>query len=291
MKTKRIPQLQYWRALTIAGSDSGGGAGIQADLKTFGVLGCYGCSVITAITAQNTVSVDRVHPLPGEIVLAQIKSVVDDIGVDVIKIGMLHTPEIIHAVVEGIAPLVEKKVPIVVDTVMMAKNGEKLLQPQAVEALVSYIFPLTDLTTPNLPEAERLLGRSIRSPDEMEQAAFDLSLLGPKAVVLKGGHLEEDMSNDCLYISDGPEKGHHWFHARRVLTANVHGTGCTYSAAIAAYLAQGVSLTTSVSQAKDYLTRAIRAGSQVSIGAGHGPVHHFHPYWEPTLRYPAAIAC
>ncbi|OJV45299.1 MAG: bifunctional hydroxymethylpyrimidine kinase/phosphomethylpyrimidine kinase [Alphaproteobacteria bacterium 43-37] len=275
-------ELSYTRVLTIAGSDSGGGAGIQADLKTFSALGCFGMSALTAITAQNTKGVDKVYPLPSDIVEDQIKSVISDIGVDAIKIGMLHTP----AIVESVHKMISDKdivgnVPIVLDTVMMDKSGEQLLLDEAVDALKSLLFPLVTVLTPNIPEAIKLIKKKIRSPDEMEFAAKDLTTMGPKAVVLKGGHLEDDMSDDCLVMSDESGETVRWFQAKRVRTQNTHGTGCTYSAAIAAFLAKGYSIEDAVNQSKRYLTDAIYAGAKVKIGSGHGPVHHMHSYWQP----------
>ncbi|MBN9565945.1 MAG: bifunctional hydroxymethylpyrimidine kinase/phosphomethylpyrimidine kinase, partial [Alphaproteobacteria bacterium] len=257
-------ELSYTRVLTIAGSDSGGGAGIQADLKTFSALGCFGMSALTAITAQNTKGVDKVYPLPSDIVEDQIKSVISDIGVDAIKIGMLHTP----AIVESVHKMISDKdivgnVPIVLDTVMMDKSGEQLLLDEAVDALKSLLFPLVTVLTPNIPEAIKLIKKKIRSPDEMEFAAKDLTTMGPKAVVLKGGHLEDDMSDDCLVMSDESGETVRWFQAKRVRTQNTHGTGCTYSAAIAAFLAKGYSIEDAVKQSKRYLTDAIYAGSKV----------------------------
>jgi hydroxymethylpyrimidine/phosphomethylpyrimidine kinase len=242
-------------------------------------------SALTAITAQNTLGVDRIFPLPGGIVEEQINSVVTDIGVDAIKIGMLHTPEI----VESVYKLVSKReiadnIPIVLDTVMMAKSGEQLLLEEAIDALKNLLFPLATVLTPNLPEAMKLTQKQIRSPDEMEYAAKDLTTMGPKSVVLKGGHLEDDMSDDCLVVRDEKGTTVSWFQAKRIPTKNTHGTGCTYSAAITAFLAKGYSIEQSVRQSKSYLIDAIYAGSKVKIGGGYGPVHHMHPYWQPGKK-------
>nr|7R8Y_A Chain A, Phosphomethylpyrimidine Kinase [synthetic construct]7R8Y_B Chain B, Phosphomethylpyrimidine Kinase [synthetic construct] len=259
-------------ALTIAGSDSGGGAGIQADLKTFSALGVYGMSVITAVTAQNTLGVQGVHDIPPELVAAQIDAVFEDLRVDAVKTGMLSNAEIVEAVAEALRRYGVR--PLVVDPVMVAKSGDPLLAPDAVEALKERLFPLATIITPNLPEAEVLLGRPIRTEEEMEEAARRLLALGPKAVLLKGGHLEGEEAVDLL--ADG--EGIHRFSAPRVQTRNTHGTGCTLSAAIAAHLARGHDLPEAVREAKAYLTGAIKAAP--SIGHGHGPVNHFHAWWK-----------
>jgi hydroxymethylpyrimidine/phosphomethylpyrimidine kinase len=254
-------------ALTIAGSDSGGGAGIQADLKTFQALGVYGTSAITAITAQNTLGVRAVHEIPADVVGAQIDAVVEDIGVDGVKTGMLASAAIIGAVADRIRRWDLQRV-LVVDPVMVAKSGDRLLREDAVAALASELLPLAAVVTPNLPEAEVLVGRPIRTDDEVRQAARDIAALGPRAVVLKGGHRGGDMAADLLF--DGRE--FHSFAAPRVPTRAIHGTGCTFSAAIAAQLALGAGIVEAVRAAKAYLTEAIRQARP--LGAGHGPVEH-----------------
>ena len=269
----------YARALTIAGSDSGGGAGIQADLKTFSALGCYGMSVITAITAQNTREVTAVHAVPVDVVVAQMDAVLSDIGVDAVKIGMLLSAEIAAAVGETLTR--RQAGPIVLDPVMVAKGGDRLLAEAAVESLRRHVFPIADLVTPNLPEAEALLSRAIEGRDAMEKAAIDLLGLGPKAVLLKGGHLESDHSADVLvYEDEGAHLMRRWFDYPRIDTGNTHGTGCTLSSAVAAYLARGMRLEPAVERARLYIQKAIEAGAGYTLGKGHGPVHHFHALWK-----------
>lgn len=267
----------YYRVLTIAGSDSGGGAGIQADLKTFSALGCYGMSVLTALTAQNTVEVTAIHPVPTNFIAAQIDAVLTDIGSDAIKIGMLHSPAVIETVIDRLRHHQAQKV--VLDPVMVAKSGDKLLQDDAVNALKQLLVPYATLITPNLPEAAVFLGRSIAAEAEMETACQDLAKLGPKAVLLKGGHLSGSKSGDLLYLAETDQ--YFRFEALRIETRNTHGTGCTLSSAIAAYLAKGYTLNDAVSRAKTFITEAITAGVDYSLGQGHGPVHHFYKFW-PT---------
>ena len=269
----------YSRALTIAGSDSGGGAGIQADLKTFSALGCYGMSVITAITAQNTSEVTAVHAVPVDVVVAQLDAVLSDIGVDAIKIGMLLNAEIAAVVAETLARW--QAGPIVLDPVMVAKSGDRLLAEAAVTSLRRHVFPIADLVTPNLPEAEALLDRPVEGRNAMEQAAIELLGLGPKAVLLKGGHLESDQSADVLvYEDEGRHLMRRWFEYPRIETKNTHGTGCTLSSAVAAYLAHGMRLEPAVERARSYIQKAIEAGAGYELGHGHGPVHHFHAVWK-----------
>ncbi|GBC81724.1 Hydroxymethylpyrimidine/phosphomethylpyrimidine kinase [bacterium HR10] len=256
------------KALTIAGSDSGGGAGIQADLKTFTALRVYGLSVLTAITAQDTCRVAGVIEVPADFVRLQLDVVMCDIGADAAKTGMLSSPEIIEAVAEGIREhRIER---LVVDPVMRAKSGDRLLRAEAEEALVRRLLPLAYLVTPNIPEAEALVGWPIRSLEDMRNAARHIFELGPRAVLVKGGHLDSGSEAvDILY--DGRE--FHEVVAERIPTRNTHGTGCTYSAAITAYLARGEGLLEAVRRAKHYVTMAIRYG--FPIGRGHGPLNHF----------------
>ncbi len=266
----------YKRVLTIAGSDSGGGAGIQADLKSFSALGCYGMSVITALTAQNTVGVSGIHPVPPEFIARQIDAVMEDIGVDAVKIGMLHSAPVIEAVA---GRLTHHSAPnIVLDPVMVAKSGDKLLQDEAIEALKTVLIPMVTIITPNLPEAAVLMGESVDTEPQMERAGRLLSDLGPEAVLVKGGHMQQENSLDILYLRAGDE--FHRLAARRVETGNTHGTGCTLSSAIAAYLAQGYDLPEAVRRAKSYITQALEAGATYQLGRGHGPVHHFYNFWE-----------
>ncbi len=264
-------------ALTIAGSDSGGGAGIQADLKTFAALGVYGISALTAITAQNTVGVRAVHELPPEFVGAQIDAVMEDIGADAAKTGMLANA----AIVEMVAAKVRQHgIPnLVVDPVMVAKSGDQLLRRDAVQALKEQILPLAHVITPNIPEAEEIVGRRLETDDDFRRAAREIHALGPRYVVIKGGHREGD-AVDLLY--DGRE--FRTYTSPRYSTRHTHGTGCTFSAAIAALLARGLSAEEAVAGAKAYLTRAIEQA--FPIGHGHGPVHHLHRFYtsEGELR-------
>ncbi len=267
--------MSHPTALTIAGSDSGGGAGIQADLKTFSALGVYGCSVITALTAQNTQAVTGVMTVPPEFIGQQIDAVFSDIDVHAVKIGMLSVPEIIDAVAQGLKNHQARN--IVLDPVMVAKSGDALLEPHAVEAVRDVLLPLADLVTPNLPEAEALLGcEPITDVEQMRAAGMALMELGPKAVLLKGGHLTGETSPDLLLDADG----HEVLHSARIDTRNTHGTGCTLSSAIAAGLARGLTTKQAVGEAKDYISAAIGAADGLDIGRGHGPVHHFHRVWS-----------
>jgi len=260
MKTQATAQP---RCLTIAGSDSGGGAGIQADLKTFQALGCYGMSAITALTAQNTVGVQGVLPVEADFVRAQIRSVLGDIGVDAVKIGMLHNAAVIEVVAAELDGL---EVPVVLDPVMVATSGDLLLEDAAVDALRRLLVPRATLITPNLPEAEVLLGRSL----DAAAAAEALLAFAPAALV-KGGHGSGDESVDVLAVrASAPVLRS--FSAPRVDTRNTHGTGCTLSSAICAFLARGAALADAVEQAKGYLTDALVRGADDQLGSGHGPV-------------------
>jgi hydroxymethylpyrimidine/phosphomethylpyrimidine kinase len=268
-------------ALTIAGSDSSGGAGIQADLKTFSALQVYGASVITALTAQNTMRVEAVHVVPSDFVLAQMRAVAADLEVDAIKIGMLATGPVIEAVAEGLKDY--PGVPVVLDPVMIAASGDPLLDPDAVDALRSVLIPLATLITPNLAEAAALLACSpARNPYEMAMQAWQLKDAGAKAVLVKGGHAEGATSTDILFAGVEPVR----LEAPRAATRNTHGTGCTLSAAIAAELAKGAALPEAVASAKAYVTAAIFAADTLDVGSGRGrgPVHHFHNWWDDGSR-------
>jgi len=257
------------RALTIAGSDSGGGAGIQADLKTFAALGVFGMSAITALTAQNTLGVQGVFEIPPEFVAAQIDSVVVDIGVDAVKTGMLANEEIVATVAAKIAE--HRLSPVVVDPVMIAKGGDPLLKESAREALIRRLLPLAAVVTPNLPEAEVLCGFAISSLDDMRRAAREILALGPRSVVVKGGHfLDLEESRDVFYDGDAFEE----LPAARVATRNSHGSGCTFASAIAAELALGRSVRQAVRAAKRYITAILRASADLRLGHGHGPMNH-----------------
>lgn len=262
-------------ALTIAGSDSGGGAGIQADIKTFSANHVYGASVITAVTAQNTRSVTAVHEVPAEVVRAQIEAVLEDLKPQSIKIGMLFSPAIIRAVAEALASY---RGTVVLDPVMIAKSGDALLQKDAISALKSDILPRADLLTPNLPEAAWLLGiPAAQDLQGMQEQASALIALGARAVLMKGGHSAGATCTDVLLTDTGAALS---LSAPRIETQNTHGTGCTYSAAIAAQVAQGLTLTEAVTTAHGYLQKAIAAADGLTIGSGHGPVHHFHETWS-----------
>ena len=259
------------RAMTIAGSDSGGGAGVQADLKSFAAMGVYGTSVLTAITAQNTLAVTDVLELPVSLIESQIDAVVSDIGTDAVKTGMLSSAAIIEAVAGKIKE--HGLVNLVVDPVMVAKSGDKLLRDEAIEVLRDLLVPLATLVTPNIPEAEALTGRSISDVDEAREAAVKIVGMGAKAVVVKGGHLAGPAS-DIFY--DGEE--FRVFTAQRISSTSTHGTGCTFASATAAGLARGMPLRDSVSQAKKYVTEAIRRA--YPMGRGHGPLNHFYEFWD-----------
>jgi hydroxymethylpyrimidine/phosphomethylpyrimidine kinase len=259
-------------ALTIAGSDSGGGAGIQADLKTFSALGVYGASVISAITAQNTRVVTDVHPIPDAIVAAQIEAVLGDIRIDAIKIGMLGEASLIETVAHALR---EYAGPVVLDPVMVAKSGARLLPGSAQAALARHLLPRADLLTPNLPEAAALLGVSeAQSAADMQDQGARLRGMGARAVLMKGGHGQGETCTDWL-VGDEVIR----LDAPRIATRNTHGTGCSYSSAIAAGLAKGQPMTQAVERAHGWLHAAIRAADRLGIGEGHGPVHHFHEVW------------
>lgn len=266
--------MQY-KCLSIAGFDGSGGAGLQADLKTFSALGCYGMTVLTALPIQNTMGVRRCYEIPLSAIEEQLDAIFDDITPDSIKIGMLFHYDIVSLV----ASFLKRRapgIPIVLDPVMVAKSGDYLLLPNAVTALKQDLIPLVTLITPNLPEAQVLVGES--QDDEMQTIASKLLALGPQAVLLKGGHQEGPDSND-LYLNQQEEML--WLKSPRIVSNNTHGTGCTLSAAIAAYLAQGESLMKACQLAKCYLSQALAAAQYVSVGKGHGPVHHFHNMWSP----------
>ena len=270
-----MTQKIYHRVLTIAGSDSGGGAGIQADLKTIAANGCYGLSVITALTAQNTLGVSGIHPVPLDFVTAQMDAVLSDIGADAVKIGMLFSPELIRTVAQG---LVRHGVrTIVLDPVMIAQSGDRLLQDEAIDALKTELIPLATIITPNTPEASALLGREITTAEAVSEAARELMTLGCANVLIKGGHLESGDSDDCLDL--GAEDRAVILSGKRIPTRNNHGTGCTLSSAIASGLAKGQTVETAVRQAKDYITQAIEGGAEYTLGQGHGPVHHFFRFF------------
>ena len=263
------PQPRYVRVLSIAGSDSGGGAGIQADLKTFSALGCYGMTAITAITAQNTLGVTGIHGVPPDMLRAQIDAVVEDIGVDAVKIGMLASPDVVQVVADAIR---RHQLPhVVLDPVMVATSGDRLIAQETVAVLVRELFPLAEVVTPNLDEAALLLGQPIGGIAALDDAARGLLALGARAALLKGGHLPGDEVVDVLALPDGRLTR---LGSARIATHNGHGTGCTLSSAIAAHLALGHALPEAVARARAYILGAIEAGAAVRTGHGHGPLNH-----------------
>lgn len=280
-KEAQIATRQYTKVLTIAGSDSGGGAGIQADLKTFAACGCFGMSAITAITAQNSLGVRGIHGIPPEMIRQQIEAVLEDLGADAVKIGMLHSPEVIEVVHDALARFGILQV--VLDPVMVATSGDRLLKDEAIGALITKLLPSARLITPNIPEAEVLLNQKIGVQEEMPEAAKALSAQISThhrgvSVLLKAGHFLNDRLVDVLWDAESEQLTE--FPVQRIDSANTHGTGCTLSSAIAAFLAKGFPLSDAVSRAKVYLHNALTAGAAYQIGAGHGPVHHFHGFWK-----------
>ena len=273
-------QLEYLRVLSIAGSDSSGGAGIQADLKTIAALGCYGMTAITALTAQNTQGVRSIHGVPPDILRDQIDSVIDDLGAHAVKIGMLHSRECVAVVAQAIDRHALQNV--VLDPVMVATSGAVLIDNAAVTTLVRDLFPRARLVTPNLDEAALLVGRALADEPAMEAAAHTLIGQGARAVLLKGGHLSGNVVSDLLMTDDGMT---HWMRGPRIATGNTHGTGCTLSSAIAVYLARGHTLQQACELARLYVRSALTAGAGVRTGAGGGPLNHgFAPEVMQTTR-------
>lgn len=271
--------FEYPRVLSIAGSDSGGGAGIQADLKTFSALGCYGMTAITALTAQNTTGVRAIHGVPPDMLRDQIDAVIEDIGADAVKIGMLHSPELVRTVASAIDR--HALTHVVLDPVMVATSGAVLIANSAVQQLVSELFHRTALVTPNLDEAALLVGRPLMCEADMHQAALQLLAMGAPAVLVKGGHLTGNVVSDVLATADGRVV---WMRAPRVPSSNTHGTGCTLSSAIAAYLALGCLLPEAVQAAHQYVRNALQAGARVRTGRGSGPLNHAHAPQVMCLR-------
>lgn len=266
----------YKRVLTIAGSDPSGGAGIQADLKTMSACGCFGTSAITAIVDENTQAVYGVHPVPVSFVQGQIRSVLDDIGADAIKIGMLHSSELIRAVKETLSEYAVRN--IVLDPVMVATSGDNLLQEEAIATLKKEIIPMARVITPNIPEAEILSGEKINGQEDLQKVIKKLSCDGTVSVLLKAGHLTAELLTDVFYNAETNEVLTQT--SRRLDTRNTHGTGCTFSSAFASFLAHGLSLNEAFYKAKEYINQAIVHGSEYEIGKGCGPVHHFYKFWE-----------
>lgn len=267
----------YKRVLTIAGSDSGGGAGIQADMKAISANGCFASSAITAITAQNTLGVTDIHAIPVATLKAQIKAVLEDIGSDSVKIGMLHNSETIYAVNEVLNDF--KMTNIVLDPVMVSTSGNKLLQDEAIETLKQVLIPQSRVITPNIPEAEILLDKQIKEQKDLPQLAQELSeKYQGVSVLLKAGHLVDDELIDIFYNAETKEIIE--LKSKRINSKNTHGTGCTLSSAFAAFLAHGMELNEAAKRAKNYISQAIEKGADYKIGQGHGPVHHFYNSWE-----------
>lgn len=270
--------MRYICALTIAGSDSCGGAGVQADIKTMSALGVYAASAITSVTVQNTLGVQAIQAIQPEIVAGQIRAVMDDIKPTAIKVGMVNDQATILAIADTLRQYSTQK--LVVDPVMVSTSGSMLMQKDALGTFCSRLLPMATLLTPNIPEAEVLSNRSISSIDDMDAAGRSILALGCKAVLIKGGHLE-GKKIDKLYMPDGKVCS---FVHESIATRNTHGTGCTLSSAIAAFMARGLALADAVAQAKTYLSQALEAGKDVHIGEGHGPVNHlFNPEKQITL--------
>lgn len=281
-----LSDFEYTRVLSIAGSDSSGGAGVQADLKTVAALGCYGMTAITALTAQNTVGVRAIHGVPPQMLRDQIDAIVEDLGVHAVKIGMLHSPDIVRTVADAIDRYALQSV--VLDPVMVATSGAVLINDPAIAVLVSELFHRVTIVTPNLDEASLLVGRPLVNEGAMEVAARELIGRGARAVLLKGGHLPGNMVSDLLMTCDGTM---HWMRASRIMTTNTHGTGCTLSTALAVHLALGCPLLEAVAAAREFVRAALKAGANVRTGNGDGPLNHGygpHPMRLRPFSLPAA---
>ena len=269
------PKRTYPIVLSIAGSDSSGGAGIQADLKTFSALGVYGTTAITAITAQNTLGVHAQHPIPPQMVYDQIVAVIDDLHPSYVKIGMLSNTEIVMAVADALS---KYPLSIVLDPVMVSSSGHRLLSVEAQEVIKQKLLPMATLITPNLPEMKALTGLPLSTYEEKEKAARCLMNSGAKAILLKGGHEEGDVKTDILFSNSATGIQSAMFTSETVATRNIHGTGCTLSSAITAFLARGLALEEAIVEAKKYISNAIQSGADIAIGHGFGPVNHgFNP--------------
>ena len=265
-----MKEYKYISVLTIAGSDSGGGAGIQADLKTFSALGCFGASAITAITVQNTLGVTDIHSIPAAIAAGQIRAVMDDIKPSAIKIGMVHSAELAVTIAGVLRDY--PHVPVILDPVMVATSGDRLIQSETIEVLKKELFPLATLVTPNLDEAEILSSMKVRSVDEMKLAGAKILDTGCHAVLIKGGHLQGETLFDVYLENNGFEQ---IIRSELIATGNTHGTGCTLSSAIASFIARRYDLSEAVQKASQYIHKAIAAGRDVKTGEGHGPLNHF----------------
>ncbi len=267
----------YTTILTIAGSDGSGGAGIQADIKTFAALECYGLSVITSLTAQNTMGVSSIYPIAEECVATQFRTIASDIAIDAVKIGMLGSTAMITTVSSLLQEL-KGNAPIILDTVLASSGGKPLLMPEAIPILKEELFPLASLITPNLPETALLTNMKfpLSSPESIEEAAMKLHETGASSVLIKGGHGEEEHCRDCLLHNDR----FFWFSSKKIMTSNTHGTGCTLSSAIAAFMAKGETAENAVGKAKAYVNEALQAGAAYHLGNGNGPLHHLHRLWR-----------
>lgn len=268
---RQLFDMKYSRVLTIAGSDSGGGAGIQADIKAISAMGCYASSAITAITVQNTIGVQAVHPVPLDILSGQIDAVLSDIGADAIKIGMLHSSDVVNLVADKIEQYNIRNV--VLDPVMVSTSGHRLIEESAIKTLIDRLLPLSRIITPNIPEAEILSGVKIESEENFDKVALQLSNNRSISVFLKAGHLSGELLVDYFYNAELDEIIK--LESKRVKTKNTHGTGCTLSSALAAALAKGEDLSSAARSAKHYIEQAIISGANYTIGQGHGPVNHF----------------
>tara|TARA_R110000868_G_scaffold124959_4_gene330106 strand:+ start:34078 stop:34893 length:816 start_codon:yes stop_codon:yes gene_type:complete len=271
-----MENMTYNRVLTIAGSDSGAGAGIQADLKTFSACGCYGTSAITALTAQNTIGVHAIHPVPTIHLKKQIEAVLDDIGTDAIKIGMLHSSETVYTVVECLKKYYLTNC--VIDPVMVATSGDKLLLDDAISSIKKELLPIARIITPNIPECELLLNKKIKNYNNLKDYAIELANTYNTSVLLKAGHMSETILIDIFYNRETETLLE--LPSKKVITKNTHGTGCSLSSAIAAFLAKGYSLHEAVINGKKYLEKALINSANYTLGKGHGPLHHFYDYWE-----------
>ena len=260
----------YHTVLTIAGSDSGGGAGIQADLKTMTSLKCYGLSVITSLTAQNTQGVQGIHPVPEDFILRQLSSVFEDIEIQAVKIGMLHSKEVANAVGSFLKDY--EGIPVVLDPVMVATSGDLLLEKDAVEEITQKVFPIAELITPNIHEAKVLSNMDLSTTEELKEGCRKLHALGAKNVLIKGGDIDSPQARDLLFISEKEQFIE--LSCEKIRTQNLHGTGCSLSSAIASFLAKGIGIEDSVKKAKNYISQAIRLGSEYKLGKGNGPVNH-----------------
>ncbi|PIF44547.1 hydroxymethylpyrimidine/phosphomethylpyrimidine kinase [Chryseobacterium sp. 52] len=265
-----MKKYKYPSVLTIAGFDGSGGAGIQADIKTASALGCFSTSVLTALPVQNTQGVRKIYPIPVEAVADQIEAILDDIFPDAIKIGMVHTPQLVETIVSTLRKY--KKIPLVFDPVMVATSGHRLIEEETIAAITEKLFPIADVITPNMDEASILAGMKVETPEDLYAAGKLIKKLGCKSILLKGGHQETSTITSLFYDE---YENYHTFETKKFDTNNTHGSGCTLSSAIAAYLAQGHTLYDSVSLGQDYVYQAIENGKDVQTGLGNGPLNHF----------------